>query len=102
MGSWVAVEPNGTGLPSRLHSVGLGAELPSPRMLVRIAVTAPYKHIARNRMMQKDIKSYSLMFLPQLIPSSTLSSLNLTFNVESKNNSTYEKCFKRAIALFTS
>jgi len=29
MGSWAAVEPNGTGLPSREESAGLGALLPS-------------------------------------------------------------------------
>ena len=31
VGSWVAVEPNGTGLPSRrVCPTGLGAKLPSP------------------------------------------------------------------------
>jgi len=31
VGSWVAVEPNGTGLPSTLNPPRLGAGLPSPR-----------------------------------------------------------------------
>jgi len=31
VGSWVAVEPNGTGLPSTLNPPRLGALLPSPR-----------------------------------------------------------------------
>jgi hypothetical protein len=31
VGSWAAVEPNGTVLPSRLSPRRLGAELPSPR-----------------------------------------------------------------------
>ncbi|ACL10562.1 hypothetical protein DKAM_0236 [Desulfurococcus amylolyticus 1221n] len=31
MGSWAAVEPNGTGLPSRLNQPRLGALLPPPR-----------------------------------------------------------------------
>jgi len=31
MGSWVAVEPNGTWLPSTGSPPGLGALLPSPR-----------------------------------------------------------------------
>jgi hypothetical protein len=31
MGSWVAVEPNGTGLPSTFNPPRLRAELPSPR-----------------------------------------------------------------------
>jgi hypothetical protein len=31
VGSWAAVEPNGTGLPSRLSPLRLGARLPSPR-----------------------------------------------------------------------
>jgi len=31
VGSWVAVEPNGTRLPSTLNPPRLGAELPSPR-----------------------------------------------------------------------
>jgi hypothetical protein len=35
MGSWVAVEPNGTGLPSRLSPRRLGALLPSPRRALR-------------------------------------------------------------------
>jgi len=30
MGSWAAVEPNGTGLPSRVSPPRLGAQLPSP------------------------------------------------------------------------
>jgi len=30
VGSWVVVEPNGTGLPSTGLGWGLGAELPSP------------------------------------------------------------------------
>jgi len=35
MGSWTAVEPNGTGLPSREGSAGLRALLPSPFMARR-------------------------------------------------------------------
>jgi len=35
MGSWAAVEPNGTGLPSREKSAGLRALLPSPFMARR-------------------------------------------------------------------
>jgi hypothetical protein len=31
VGSWVAVEPNGTGLPSTFNPPRLGAVLPSPR-----------------------------------------------------------------------
>jgi len=31
VGSWVAVEPNGTGLPSTTSPPRLGASLPSPR-----------------------------------------------------------------------
>jgi len=34
VGSWVAVEPNGTGLPSRVNPPRLGAVLPSPRRAV--------------------------------------------------------------------
>jgi len=34
MGSWVAVEPNGTGLPSTLKPPRLGALLPSPRRVL--------------------------------------------------------------------
>ncbi|MEM4972024.1 MAG: hypothetical protein QXE01_12330 [Sulfolobales archaeon] len=33
MGSWVAVEPNGMGLPSRFSPPGLGVALPSPRRI---------------------------------------------------------------------
>ncbi len=36
IGSWVAVEPNGTGLPSRVrYPPRLGASLPSPRQALR-------------------------------------------------------------------
>jgi hypothetical protein len=31
VGSWVAVEPSGTGLPPTTNPPGLGAEFPSPR-----------------------------------------------------------------------
>jgi hypothetical protein len=33
VGSWVAVEPNGTGLPSTLNPPRLGAVLPSPKRI---------------------------------------------------------------------
>jgi len=34
IGSWVAVEPNGTGLPPWLEPTELGALLPSPKSLI--------------------------------------------------------------------
>jgi len=34
MGSWAAVEPNGTGLPSRVSPPRLGALLPSPERIL--------------------------------------------------------------------
>jgi hypothetical protein len=37
VGSWVAVEPNGMGLPSTLNPPRLGAELPSPRQALNIS-----------------------------------------------------------------
>jgi hypothetical protein len=35
VGSWVVVEPNGTGLPSRFSPPRLGAVLPLPRQALR-------------------------------------------------------------------
>jgi hypothetical protein len=35
VGSWVAVEPNGMGLPSSVNPLRLGATLPSPRWALR-------------------------------------------------------------------
>jgi len=35
VGSWAAVEPNGTGLPSTTSPPGLGAVPPSPRRALR-------------------------------------------------------------------
>jgi hypothetical protein len=35
VGSWVVVEPNGTGLPSTFNPPRLRAELPSPRQVLR-------------------------------------------------------------------
>ncbi|MGC8909097.1 MAG: hypothetical protein ACP5O5_00725, partial [Fervidicoccaceae archaeon] len=40
VGSWVAVEPNGTRLPSRGDLPRLGAVLPSPRRILRRFQTA--------------------------------------------------------------
>ncbi|MEM1610101.1 MAG: hypothetical protein QXQ57_00460 [Sulfolobales archaeon] len=44
MGSWVAVEPNGMGLPSRFSPPRLGAALPSPgRITSKFIIFGAYK-----------------------------------------------------------
>jgi hypothetical protein len=43
-GSWVAVKPNGTGLPSRLNPGWLGALLPSPSRVDMETISLPKQH----------------------------------------------------------